>query len=49
MPRPEGYAEIPAHEDSIQQARKTKESLGVTWNEFLEIAAGRLNNDSGSN
>jgi hypothetical protein len=48
MPRPEGYAEIPAHKDSIQQARETKQSLGLTWNEFLETAARQLDNDHGS-
>ena len=48
MPRPEGYAEIPAHEDSIQQARETKQSLGLTWNEFLETAAKQLDNDHSS-
>lgn len=42
MPRPKGYAEIPAHEDAIQQARETKQSLGLTWNEFLETAAKQL-------
>lgn len=42
MPYPEGYKEIAAHEDSIQQARETKESLGLTWNEFLETAAKEL-------
>lgn len=42
MPRPKCYAEIPAHEDAIQQARETKQSLGVTWNQFLETAAKQL-------
>ena len=48
MPRPNGYAEIPAHEDAIQQARETKQSLDLTWNEFLEAAAKQLDNDHSS-
>jgi hypothetical protein len=46
MPRPEGYAEIPAHEESIQQAREVKESVGLTWNKFLKLSAEKLSDET---
>ena len=46
MPRPNGYAEIPAHEDAIQQARETKQSLGLTWNDYLELSAEKLRDEA---
>jgi len=42
MPYPNGYKDIPAHEDSIAKAREVKETLGLTWNQFLERGAAEL-------
>ena len=42
MAFPENYTRIPAHEESIQQARSVKKSHGLTWNEFFEKAAEAL-------
>ena len=42
MPRPKGYKDIRAHEDSIAEAREAKKQLEITWNEFLESAAEQL-------
>jgi hypothetical protein len=46
MPYPDGYKDIPAHENSIAKAREVKEDLGLTWNQFLERGAAELASNS---
>jgi len=46
MPYPNGYKDIPAHEDSIAKAREVKEELGLTWNQFLKRGAAELDEKS---
>lgn len=42
MAVPHEYSRIRAHEDSIQAARRVKEKLDLTWNQFLERGALEL-------
>ena len=44
--RPDGYSAIPAHKESIEEARETKQSLGLTWNDYLELSAKRLSDET---
>lgn len=42
MGYPDNYKDIAAHKNSIAKARKIKEDLGLTWNQFLERGAAEL-------